>query len=39
MFSVGNTAPISAPSVNVMKKQRPYQPRTYTEFVIGLKNG
>tara|TARA_B100000287_G_C20636728_1_gene781926 strand:- start:8 stop:1771 length:1764 start_codon:yes stop_codon:yes gene_type:complete len=39
MFSVGKTAPVSAPSVNITRKERTYQPRTYTEFVRGLKNG
>jgi len=39
MFSIGKTAPVSAPSVNITRKERTYQPRTYTEFVRGLKNG
>ena len=39
MFSIGKTAPVSAPPVQVPKRERTYQPRTYTEFIRGLKNG
>ena len=38
MFSIGNGVPVSAPPVKVVKKERAYQPRTYSEFVKGLKN-
>nr|QIZ31068.1 cell division protein [Ostreococcus mediterraneus virus 2] len=37
MFSVGKPVPI-APPIRVERK-REYHPRTYTEFVRGLKNG
>jgi cell division protease FtsH len=39
MFSIGKAAPVSAPPVQVPKRERTYQPRTYTEFIRGLKNG
>ena len=37
MFSIGKTVPV-APPVRI-ERQREYHPRTYTEFVRGLKNG
>ena len=36
MFSIGRS--LAAPPVQVPKKERTYQPRTYSEFVKGLKN-
>src|SRR6056300_794098 len=36
MFSIGRN--LGAPPVQVPKKERTYQPRTYSEFVKGLKN-
>src|SRR6056300_1306879 len=36
MFSIGRN--LVAPPVQVPKKERTYQPRTYSEFVKGLKN-
>src|SRR5210317_870366 len=36
MFSIGRS--LVAPPVQVPKKERTYQPRTYSEFVKGLKN-
>src|SRR5210317_1741565 len=36
MFSIGRS--LAAPPVQVQKKERTYQPRTYSEFVKGLKN-
>jgi len=37
MFSIGKPVPV-APPVRI-ERQREYHPRTYTEFVRGLKNG
>jgi len=37
MFSIGKTVPVPPP-VRI-ERQREYHPRTYTEFVRGLKNG
>ena len=39
MFSIGKTASVPAPPVQGPKRERSYQPRTYTEFIKGLKNG
>ena len=39
MFSIGKAASVSAPPVQGPKRERTYQPRTYTEFIRGLKNG
>src|SRR5210317_859309 len=36
MFSIGRS--LVAPPVQVPKRERTYQPRTYSEFVKGLKN-
>jgi len=36
MFSIGKPTPVSAPPV---KQERAYHPRTYSEFVRGLKSG
>jgi len=38
MFSIGQRAAIPAPPVQI-KRERAYHPRTYSEFVKGLKNG
>ena len=38
MFSVGQRAALPAPPVQI-KRAREYHPRTYSEFVKGLKNG
>ena len=38
MFSIGQRAAIPAPPVQI-KPERAYHPRTYSEFVKGLKNG
>ena len=37
MFSIGQS--IAAPPIQAPKRERIYQPRTYTEFIRGLKNG
>src|SRR6056300_367272 len=39
MFSIGKAASVPAPPVQGPKRERTYQPRTYTEFIRGLKNG
>jgi len=38
MFSIGQRAAIPAPPLQI-KRERAYHPRTYSEFVKGLKNG
>ena len=38
MFSIGQRAAVPAPPVQI-KREREYHPRTYSEFVKGLKNG
>jgi cell division protease FtsH len=35
MFSIGKPVPVTAPPV---KQERSYKPRTYSEFVKGIKN-
>ena len=37
MFSLSAKLPV-APSVNIEKQERVYHPRTYSDFVKGLKN-